>query len=44
MPKNHHRLDTGAAAAFKIEGNPCLERFQADLYGKFQLLLMVREI
>jgi len=37
MPKNHHALDTGGAAAVKIEGNPCLERFQADLYGKSQL-------
>ena len=30
MPKNHHALDTGGGAAVKIEGNPCLERFQAD--------------
>ena len=28
---------TERGAAVKIEGNPCLERFQADLYGKSQL-------
>jgi len=34
MPKNHHALDTGGGAAVTIEGDPCLERPQANSYGK----------
>ena len=37
MPTNHHALDTGGDAAVTIEGSPCFERFQANLYGKFRL-------